>query len=428
MALVLIVFLVLLLLGMPVAFAIGISGFLFFVQQPALPLTMPVQLILSGTQSFSLLAIPMFIFAGNLLNNTGITSRLVQFASVLTGHMRGGLAQTSVVLSTLMGGVTGSAIADASMEARILGPAMTKGGYDRAYSAVVHGFSSLITIAIPPGIGLVLYGSIGEVSIGRLFAGGILPGLLMAALFMIVVSITSGKKGYLPEREKRASAKEIIPAFISSLWAIFFPIFLLVALRFGFLIPSEAGAFASVYALAVGLIAYRELTWKKFLSAVKYTIMDVGMIMLLIALSSLVSYGMTWEMIPQTLSQLLLGISENPYVITGLIVLMLLVLGMFIDSTVLILLLTSILVPVMKQIGMDLVHFGVLMVITCATGLLTPPVGLVMYSVCSVMGCSLEDYIRECWPFLIAMFILIALMLFFPQIILFIPNLIFGKA
>ena len=312
MALVLIVFLVLLLLGMPVAFAIGISGFLFFVQQPALPLTMPVQHILSGTQSFSLLAIPMFIFAGNLLNNTGITSRLVQFASVLTGHMRGGLAQTSVVLSTLMGGVTGSAIADASMEARIIGPAMTKRGYDRAYSAVVHGFTSLITIAIPPGIGLVLYGSIGEVSIGRLFAGGILPGLLMAALFMIVVSITSGKKGYLPEREKRASAKEIIPAFISSLWAIFFPIFLLVALRFGFLIPSEAGAFASVYALAVGLIAYRELTWKKFLSAVKYTIMDVGMIMLLIALSSLVSYGMTWEMIPQTLSQLLLGISENP--------------------------------------------------------------------------------------------------------------------
>ena len=175
MALVLIVFLVLLLLGMPVAFAIGISGFLFFVQQPALPLTMPVQLILSGTQSFSLLAIPMFIFAGNLLNNTGITSRLVQFASVLTGHMRGGLAQTSVVLSTLMGGVTGSAIADASMEARILGPAMTKRGYDRAYSAVVHGFTSLITIAIPPGIGLVLYGSIGEVSIGRLFAGVFYP-------------------------------------------------------------------------------------------------------------------------------------------------------------------------------------------------------------------------------------------------------------
>jgi len=353
---------------------------------------------------------------------------LVKFASVVTGHMRGGLAQTSVVLSTLMGGVTGSAIADASMEARILGPAMTKRGYDRAYSAAVHGFTSLITIAIPPGIGLVLYGSIGEVSVGRLFAGGILPGLLMAALFMVVVSVTSGKRGYLPEREKRAPFKEIGLSFINSLWAIFFPIFLLVALRFGFLIPSEAGAFASVYALAVGLIAYRELTWKKFVSAIKYTLMDVGMVMFLIALSSLISYGMTWEMIPQTISQFLLGISENPYIITGLIVLLLLVLGMFIDSTVLILLLTSILVPVMSEIGMDLVHFGVLMVITCATGLLTPPVGLTMYAVCSIMECSLEDYMREAWPFLIAMFILIALILFFPQIVLFIPNLIFGKA
>ena len=159
--------------GFPVAFAIGISGFLFFVQQSGLPFTMPAQLILSETQNFPLLAIPMFIFAGNLLNNTGITSRLMNLSSVLAGHMYGGLAQTSVVLSTLMGGVSGSAIADASMQSRILGPEMLRKGYSRGYSAGVNGFTALITVAIPPGIGLVLYGSIGEVSIGRLFAADI---------------------------------------------------------------------------------------------------------------------------------------------------------------------------------------------------------------------------------------------------------------
>lgn len=426
MLLVFILFAVFLLLGMPVAFAIGISGFIFFVQQPTLPFTMPAQLVLSETQNFALLAIPMFIFAGNLLNNTGITSRLMKLSSVLAGHMYGGLAQTSVVLSTLMGGVSGSAIADASMQSRILGPEMTRRGYARGYSAGVNGFTALITIAIPPGIGLVLYGSIGEVSIGRLFAGGIAPGLLMMIFLMIAVSITSRKKGYLPEREKRASVKEILPTFFSSIWAIFFPVILLVGLRFGLLVPSEAGAFASVYALVVGLIVYRELTWEKFINTIKFTIMDIGMIMFLIALSALISYGITWEMIPQILSQFLLGISDSPYIITSIILLFLLFLGMVIDSTVIILLLTSILVPVMKHIGVDLVYFGVVMVITCAIGLLTPPVGVAMYSVCSIMECSVGEYMRESWPFLLALVLLIAILIFFPQIVLFIPDLIFG--
>ena len=209
MTLVLILFFVFLLAGMPVAFAIGIAGFAFFLQESYLPLTMPVQLILSETQAFALLAIPMFVFAGNLMNETGITKRLMEFASVLTGHMHGGIAQVSVVLSTLMGGVSGSAIADASMQSRILGPSMTARGYARGYSAAVNGFTGLITIAIPPSIGLVLYGSIGEVSVGRLLAGGMVPGLLMALAFGTTVSITARKKGYMPEQEKRAPAKDV---------------------------------------------------------------------------------------------------------------------------------------------------------------------------------------------------------------------------
>lgn len=426
MTLVFILFGLFLILGMPVAFAIGIAGFVFFLQQPHLPLTMPVQLILSETQNFNLLAIPMFIFAGNLMNETGITYRLMKFAEVVTGHMYGGMAQVSVVLSTMMGGVTGSSIADASMEARILGPTMNEKGYDRGYSAAVHGFSSLITIAIPPGIGLVLYGSIGEVSVGRLFAGGLVPGLIMALFFGITVAITARKKGYQPEREKRASLKEVLPVFAHSLWAILFPILLILGLRTGWMVPSEAGAFAAVYALIVGLIAYRELKWENFKRCVQASIADIGMIMFLIALSVLVSYGLKWEMIPQQLTQALLGISSNPYVIFTIILFFLLVLGMFIDSTVIILLLTSILVPIARQLGLDLVYFGVVMVITCATGLLTPPVGLTIYAVCSVMECSIADFMREGWPFLIALLMAIALIVLFPQLILFLPNLTFG--
>ena len=426
MLIVVVLLILFLLLGMPVAFALGISGFVFFIQQPTLPFTMPVQLIISQTQNFPLLAIPMFIFAGNLLNNTGITTRLMRLSSSLVGHKHGGLAQTSVVLSTLMGGVSGSAIADASMESRILGPDMIKRGYSRGYAAGINGFSAIITIAIPPSIGLVLYGSIGEVSIGRLFAGGIAPGLLIMLLLMITVSITAKKRGYLPEKEKKTPLKEMLLIFFSSIWAILFPILLLVGLRFGLLVPSEAGAFASIYALAIGLLVYRELTWKKFKDAVYNTIMDIGMIMFLIAMSGLISYGITWEMIPQLLSQFFLGISDNPQVILSIVMIFLLFLGTMIDSTVIILLLTSMLVPVMSQIGVDLVYFGVIMVITCAIGLLTPPVGVAMYSVCSIMECSVGEFTKESWPFLVALILVILLLILFPGIVTFIPNLIFG--
>jgi len=426
MLLVFILFIVFLLMGMPVAFAIGISGFVFFIQQPTLPFTMPVQLILSQTQNFTLLAIPMFIFAGNLMNNTGITKRLVRLSSVLVGHKPGALAHTSVVMSTLMGGVSGSAIADASMESRILGPDMTKQGYSRGYSAGINGFSALITISIPPSIGMVLYGSIGEVSIGRLFSGGILPGLLMMIFLMIAVSITAKKRGYLPQNKERVPTKEMIATFLSSIWAIFFPIILLVSLRFGLLLPSEAGALAAIYACMVGVVIYRELTWERFKDAIYNTILDVGMIMYLIALSGLVSYGITWEMIPQTLSQFLLELSGNPLIITSIVLLFLLLLGMVMDSTVIILLLTSILIPIMKAVGVDLVFFGVIMVITCAVGLLTPPVGVAMYSVCSIMDCTIGEFVKESWPFFVAVVLVIVLCVCFPVLVTFVPNLIFG--
>lgn len=426
MSVVLLVFGILLLLGMPVAFAIGIAGFVFFLRDPFLPLTMPVQLALSETQNFALLAIPMFVLAGNLMNETGVTERLLAFASVLTRHMKGGLAQVSVVLSTLMGGVSGSAIADASMESRILGPSMIKRGIGRGYAAAINGTSALITVAIPPSIGLVLYGSIGEVSIGRLFTGGIVPGLLMAAALMITVSVTARRRGYPAESERRASWHEVLSTGMRCIWALMFPILLLVALRFGLLVPSEVGAVAAIYAVLVGWFIHRALTWEGLMRALRQSIQDIGMIMLLISMSALVSYGMKWEMMPQTLASTLTGLHESPYVIVGIVVLFLLLLGTVVDSTVMILLLTSVLVPVMRTIGVDLVYFGVLMVLTCAFGLLTPPVGLAMYAVCSIMECSIGDYLREGWPFLAVLLVALLVLAVFPGLITFLPRLLFG--
>ncbi|MCX8013347.1 MAG: TRAP transporter large permease subunit, partial [Rectinema sp.] len=232
MLLVSILFLIFLAIGMPIAYAIGISGVAFFLQHPELPFTMIVQLPISQTQNFTLLAVPLFILAGNLMNASGITTRLINLASVLTGHMHGGLAQVNVALSTLMGGVSGSAIADASMEARILAPSMIQRGYSQGFTANCTAWTALITATIPPGVGIILYGTTGEVSIGRLFAAGIFVGLFLMTVYMTTVYFISKQRGYVPERAK-ASWKERWFAIRENIWALMFPVLLLVSLRIG---------------------------------------------------------------------------------------------------------------------------------------------------------------------------------------------------
>lgn len=426
MLLVIILFVLFLVMGMPVAFAIGISGAVFFLQYEYLPFTMTIQLAISQTQNFPLLAIPLFIFSANLMNETGLTQRLIRLASVLTGHMRGGMAQVSVVLSTLMGGVSGSAIADAAMEARILGFEMTKKGYRKGFSASVIAVTGMITAIIPPSIGLILYGTIGEVSIGRLFAAGIIPGLLMMTFLMLAVSFRSKQKMYVPER-KRASLNEIVSAFASSIWAFLFPVILIGGIRFGLFTPSEAGAFAAVYALVIGILFYKELTWEKFKRTLEFTIIDIGSIMFIIALSGIFGYGLAYERVGDLFSGVMLGISENPQVILLIIIGALIVAGMFIESVVIILLFTSILLPMVTQVGVDPVHFGLIMMLMVTLGLVTPPVGVSMYTVCSIMDCRIEDYLKEFWPFIGAIVVVDILLIFFPDLVLIVPDLIFGK-
>ena len=426
MLVVMIVFMVLLVLGMPVAFSIGISGMTFFLITPDIPFSIVVQRVVTSTQSFTLLAIPLFIFAGNLMNHTGITKKLVKLSDVLTGHMYGNLAQISVVLSTLMGGVSGSATADAAMETRILGPEMLKKGYSKGYSAAINGLSALITATIPPSMGLIIYGSVGEVSVGRLFAAGIIPGFLMMAALMTAVAISARKRGYMPARVKPANTKEVLVALKDSFWALIFPVILIVGIRFGVFTPSEAGAFAAVYAIFVGTVIYKELTWQAFKQTLKDSAIDIGSIMLILALSGIFGYGIVYDKVPQSLAAFLTGITQNPILLLMIIIAFLVFAGMFVETTVCALLLTPILLPVVTSVGVDPVHFGIIMMTIVTMGIMTPPVGVAMYTVSSIIGCPPEETVKESLPFFLAIIIVVAIIVFIPGLVLFIPNLIFG--
>lgn len=421
-------FLILLFLGMPVAFAIAVSGFSFFLMRPEIPWTILVQKSLSTTQSFTMLAIPLFIFAGNLMNNTGITSRLVKLANVLTGHMYGSIGQVSVVLSTLMGGVSGSAVADAAMECRILGPEMTRRGYAPGWAAAVNCLTGLIVATIPPSMGLILYGTVGEVSIGRLFVAGFLPGIIMCIFMMIATSWSARHLGYKPDHEKPSSPAEIFKCCVESIWALLFPILLIVLIRFGVMTPSESGAFAVFYALVIGAFVYKELTLENFKQCVIDSVKDLSVITMILAFSGIFSYGVVFDQLPKTLASMLIGLTSNKYILIFLIIVMLTVFGMFMETTVITLIVTPILIPVISQYGIDPVHFGIVMMTVVTMGCSTPPVGVALYTCSSIMNCSVEETTKHAIPLYIAIFATLAICIFLPDLVLFLPNLVYGAA
>ena len=419
------IFFVLLLLGMPVAFSIGISGFSFFLIHD-LPLSIMVQKSISTTQSFTMLAIPLFILAGNLMNATGITKRLMKLANVLTGHMYGSVGQVSCVLSTLMGGVSSSAVADAAMECRILGPEMERQGYAKGWAAAINGLSGLIVATIPPSMGLIIYGTVAEVSIGRLFMAGWVPGILMMVLLMIACSLSARKFGYKPERAKMASAGEIGKVALESIWALLFPVLLIVLIRFGIMSPTESGAFACAYALFVGVVIYKEMTVKSLMQTLRESVKDVTVIAIILCFSGVFGYGVVFDDLTTTLATALVSITSNRVALLFLVIVFLLICGCFMETTVIALILTPILKPVMESVGVDPVVFGMIMM-TCVTfGVMTPPVGTGLYTTADIMGCSIQDVVKDGWPFYLAVMLVVVVMVFFPDAVLFLPNLVYG--
>lgn len=426
MVAVIVVFIVLLLMGMPIAFVIGISSLVFFIGKPDLALDIASQKMVSATQSFTFLAVPFFLTAGNIMNASGITERLVKFAKTLTGHMIGGLAQVSVVLSALMGGISGSAVADASMEARFLGPSMLESGYSKGFVASILSYGGLITATIPPSLGLIVYGFVGDVSIGRLFVAGVIPGLLMTAVLMIPTHVISKKRGYRVENKRPPQAKEVLKSLRESFWALLFPLILIVGIRFGFFTTSEAGAFAIVYAMFVGKFIYKELTLKKLIGVIDTSVTDNGVILLIITAAGIFGFVSAYSGMPSSIARLITGITTNRYALLLLISTFLLFMGMVMESTVNCLIFTPIFLPVLKSVGVDPVHFGIVMMTLVTMGCMTPPVGTAMYSVCQILDCPTNDYMKEGMPYIIAILGEVLLLVFVPDICLFLPNAVFG--
>lgn len=420
------VFFVLLLLGAPVAFAIGLSGFAFFATSDTMPMSIGVQKIATVSQSFPLLAVPFFVLAGHLMNESAITDRLFRFSHVAVAWMAGGLAQVSIILSTLMGGVSGSAVADAAMEARVLGPQMIRQGYSKGYSAAVIALSSLITATIPPSIGLILYGYVGQVSIGRLFLAGIVPGLMMMIFLMVTAYWVARRRNYVVADSVKPTARALGRAAWEAKWALAFPVLLVFSIRGGVFTPSEVGAFAVVYALLVGWLGHGVLRVEGIARAFGHAVSDIGLIMLIILMSGMIGFAVIFLQVPQQIAAFLLEGLTNPQVIVAVILVSLFVAGLLFESTILVLLLTPIFVPIIRQVGFDPVHFGILMMTIVTLGSMTPPVGVAMYTVCSLLDCRIEDYVREAIPFIAAILAVVAILLFLPGLVLFLPRLAFG--
>ncbi|MBL4813420.1 MAG: TRAP transporter large permease [Rhodobacteraceae bacterium] len=411
-----------LILGQPVAFALALAAIPVFVLTGTMPPTVAVQKMVSATQSFPLLAVPFFILAGNLMNVTGITRRLVEFSRLLTGWLAGGLAQVSIVLSFMMGGISGSAVADASMESRLLGPSMIKQGFSRPITAAILAFGSIITATIPPSIGLILFGFINEVSIGRLFLAGIIPGAVLTVTLMVTTWIVAKRNGYAPDLAGPPTRGVLWTSFKDSVWALMFPIILIVGFRFGIFTATEAGAFLVFYALFIGVFIYRELTFKKMLEAMETSLHDLGMIMLLIMMAGVLGYAITIERAPQQITEFVTTLSDNPAIILMMIVVVLIVSGMFLEGAANILLVTPIVMPVLTAAGFDPIHMGILLVLLINLGGLTPPVGVIMFTVCGILDVKTGAYTRASLPFFLALAVFFVILVLFPFLSTALPN------
>ena len=415
--------------SIPIAYALfGSSLFYFALIDTSSPVDLILQKFVTSTQSFPLLAIPFFVMAGSIMNYAGISQKLMQFADVLTGHMAGGLAQVNVLLSMLMGGVSGSANADAAMQSKMLVPEMEKRGYDKAFSTAITAASSAVTPVIPPGINLIIYALIAQASVGRMFMAGYLPGLLMTICLMVAVTLISKKRGYKPTREKKASGKEIFHQGIDSIWALLFPFGIIAGLRIGIFTPSEAGAVAVFYCIIVGRFIYKQLGKEHIIPVLKETILGTSSVVLIIVAASVFGYYLNWERIPQALTHLLLGITNNKYIMLMIINVLFLVAGMFLEGGAALIILAPLLVPVVKALGVDPIHFGLICIVNIMIGGLTPPFGSMMFTCCSITKCNLQDFVKEVIPFIIALLISLVLVTYVPTITLILPDLLYGVA
>lgn len=416
----------LMLLGVPVWIAMFAGALPYFVELNNFGFAAgtAIQRLVATMETTSYLAIPYFVTAGAIMNYSGISKRMIDFADALVGHLPGGLGHVNVLVSVFMGGVSGSAAADAAVDCKMLVPEMEKKGYDRDFSAAVTLASSLITPIIPPGMGLIVYAMLAEVSVGRMFAAGYLPGFLTAIIMMIMVHFISKKNNYAPSRDKMASLKELLKLGLDGFWALFIPFGLLMALRSGMFSANEAGAFCAVYALIVGAFIYKELKPEHLWPILKESFLGTATVMMTICGANAMGYWLTVERIPNMMAKAIVNSGMSAVGFILLVVVMLLIFGMFMTSGITIL--APLLVPIAAALKIDLIHFGLVMVFTLGIGNMSPPFGIVLYQVAQLLEMKLERLIKASMPFLIMMIIMAFLLALVPELSLWVPNLLYG--
>ena len=421
-----VIMLVLLFLKVPVFLAVIAGSAVYFFMTPGTNSMILGQRLVSGIQAPALLAIPFFVAAGTFMNYSGVSSRIMELCDLLTGHLWGGLAQVNVLLSTLMGGLSGSNLADASMEAKLLVPAMREKGMSNAFSSVVTAASSMITPLIPPGIAMILFGSLANFSIGKLFVSGIGVGALLCAGEMITVSVISHKRGYKPTRPKgtklpKGEAGRILRRSIAPMCL---PIIIIGGIRIGIMTATEAGAVAVVYSIVLGFV-YHELTWETFKAGFKEAVLSTSSIMLIIGAASALSWVLSKEQVPQKLTGLMMGAIDNKYVFLLVINVFLLILGMFLEGNAIMIILVPLLYPIAMQYGIDPVNFAMAFIFNVSIGAMSPPMGTLMFVTCSVTKCPLKDFIKESIPFYAVLIFELLLLTYVPFFTTALVNLIY---
>ena len=414
----------LLCIAVPITVALGGCSLVYALISDTMPVTTLIQTIFGGLASFPLLAIPLFMLAGNLMNEGGITQDLVRFARLLLGHIRGGLGHATILACAIFAAISGSAVATAVAIGMVMIPAMKKAGYDEDAAAALTCTAACMGPIIPPSIPFVIYGVTANVSIGALFIGGILPGIVLGIALMVYMYFLARKRNY--PLDKKAPLKEVLIAAVKAVPALFMPVLILGGILSGMFTPTEAAGVACVYSTFVGVVIYRKLNLKNIVDVLFKAGLESGMVMLLIAMSEPFAWIGAVDQIPQILIEWLSALTLAPWVILLLINVFLLLLGIPMETAPALVIVTPVLAPIAAHLGIDPVHLGIVVCLNLVLGLITPPVGGVLFSVCGITGMSLDRLSRAIWPPFLVSLVVLGIVTYVPWLSTFLPRMFMG--